>query len=58
MQMSNWNWIDKKKQLKLQNGDLVSGSGDNTIKIWNPVDGPLKKTLIGCSSCVWVVTRI
>jgi WD40 repeat protein len=48
----------QKKQLKLQNGDLVSGSGDNTIKIWNPVDGPLKKTLIGCSSCVWVVTRI
>jgi hypothetical protein len=23
----------QKKQLKLQNGDLVSGSGDNTIKI-------------------------
>jgi WD40 repeat protein len=31
----------------LQNGDLVSGSGDRTIKIWNPNNGKLKRTLNG-----------
>ncbi len=31
----------------LQNGDLASGSYDTTIKIWNPIDGTLKRTLIG-----------
>ena len=33
----------------LPNGDLASGSGsgDNTIKIWNPNDGTLKTTLTG-----------
>jgi WD40 repeat protein len=30
---------------QLQNGDLVSGSNDATIKIWNPIDGSLKRTL-------------
>jgi WD40 repeat protein len=29
----------------LQNGDSASGSWDNTIKIWNPIDGTLKRTL-------------
>jgi WD40 repeat protein len=29
----------------LQNGDLASGSWDSTIKIWNPIDGTLKRTL-------------
>ncbi len=27
----------------LQNGDLASGSGDSTIKLWNPIDGTLKR---------------
>ena len=31
----------------LPNGDLVSGSSDKTIKIWNTQDGTLKKTLTG-----------
>jgi WD40 repeat protein len=29
----------------LQNGDLASGSADNTIKIWNPINGTLKRIL-------------
>ena len=29
----------------LHNGDLASGSVDNTIKIWNTTDGTLKQTL-------------
>ena len=31
----------------LQNGDLVSGTHDSTIKIWNTDDGTLKRTLYG-----------
>ena len=31
----------------LPNGDLVSGSCDNTIKIWNVEDGSVKRTLNG-----------
>jgi WD40 repeat protein len=31
----------------LQNGDLASGSDDLTIKIWNPNNGTLKRTLNG-----------
>ncbi|CAF0785762.1 unnamed protein product [Brachionus calyciflorus] len=38
--------------LGLPNGDLVSGSADNTIKIWNMVDGSLKRTLLGHTSSV------
>ena len=34
----------------LVNGDLVSGSYDNTIKISNTEDGTLKRTLIGHNS--------
>ena len=40
----------------LQNGDLVSGSIDKTIKLWNPVDGSLKKTLIGHTEGVCALT--
>ena len=38
--------------LGLPNGDLVSGSNDKTIKIWNTADGSLKKTLIGHTGSV------
>ena len=31
----------------LSNGDLVSGSEDYTINIWNIVDGTVKRTLHG-----------
>jgi WD40 repeat protein len=31
----------------LPNGDLVSGSWDQTIKIWNTNDGSVKQTLTG-----------
>lgn len=31
----------------LKNGDLVSGSSDKTIKIWDKDTGKLKKTLTG-----------
>jgi WD40 repeat protein len=40
----------------LQNGDLASGSGDTSIKIWNPIDGTLKKTLNGHTNWVYVLT--
>ena len=36
----------------LQNGYLASGSGDQTIKIWNPNDGTLKQALTGHSADV------
>jgi WD40 repeat protein len=36
----------------LPNGDIVSGSVDITIKIWNPNDGTLKQTLNGHTN--WV----
>ncbi len=32
--------------ITLLNGDLVSGSFSNTINIWNPNDGSLRRTLI------------
>ena len=31
----------------LENGDLVSGSQDTTIKVWNVNEGRVKKTLTG-----------
>ena len=34
----------------LDNGDLVRGSWDKTIKIWNAADGTVKRTLAGESS--------
>ncbi len=34
---------------------LVSGSVDNTIKIWNLANGNLIRTLAGHSSSVWSV---
>ena len=36
---------DVKSLTTLPNGDLASGSDDETIKIWNPNDGKLKRTL-------------
>ena len=36
----------------LENGDLVSGSEDKTIKLWNPIDGSLKKTINGHTGAV------
>jgi WD40 repeat protein len=40
----------------LPNGDLVSGSWDNTIKIWHPIDGSLKKILTGHTDDVEALT--
>ncbi len=40
----------------LQNGDLASSSADATIKIWNPNNGTLKRTLNGHNSSVWSLT--
>jgi WD40 repeat protein len=37
----------------LQNGDLASGSWDNTIKIWDTNTGSLKRTLVGHTGYVW-----
>jgi len=38
----------------LQNGDLASGSFDQTIKIWDSSTGSLKRTLTGHSD--WVMS--
>jgi WD40 repeat protein len=40
----------------LQNGDLASGSADNKKKIWNPIDGTLKRTLKGHTHWVNALT--
>ena len=40
----------------LQNGNLVSGSSDNTIKIWNPTTGALIQTLTGHTDWIWALT--
>jgi WD40 repeat protein len=40
----------------LQYGDLASGSADNTIKIWDPIDGRLKRTLNRHTSSVFALT--
>ena len=42
----------------LPNGDLASGSGDNTIKIWNANDWTLKKTLEGKSYFILSLTLL
>ena len=42
----------------LSNGDLVSGSWDNTIKIWNGNDLSLKKTLTGHTDAVRALTTL
>jgi WD40 repeat protein len=34
----------------LDDGDLISGSNDKTIKIWNVANGTVKRTLAGGSS--------
>ena len=40
----------------LQNGNLVSGSVDRTIKIWNPTTGALIQTLTGHTYYVVALT--
>jgi len=45
---SSWVW----SLCVLENGDLVSGSEDKTIKLWNPIDGSLKKTINGHTGAV------
>ena len=40
----------------LQNGNLVSGSVDNTIKIWNQTTGALIQTLAGHTDGVDALT--
>ena len=40
----------------LQNGNLVSGSADSTIKIWNPTTGALIQTLAGHPAPVLALT--
>jgi len=42
----------------LQNGDLISGSEDATIKIWNPIDGTLKKTLSAHLNSTWALITL
>jgi COMPASS component SWD3 len=42
--------------LRLTYGFLASGFNDNTIRIWNPYDGNLEKTLIGHSS--WILSLV
>jgi WD40 repeat protein len=37
------------------NNVLASGSGDNTIKLWNKYTGDLLRTLTGHGSVVWSV---
>jgi WD40 repeat protein len=40
----------------LPNGDLVSGSSDYMVNIWNPNDGKLKQTLKGHSRVRQLIT--
>ncbi len=40
----------------LQNGYLASGSAGRTIKIWNPINGTLKRTLNGHTDWVNALT--
>jgi WD40 repeat protein len=42
----------------LFNDDIVSGSGDNTIKIWDSTDGSPKLTLTGHTNFVRFVTTL
>lgn len=42
----------------LSNGDLASGSGDKTIKIWNVKNGALNKTLNDCEMKIWSLIEI
>ena len=43
---------------KLTNDDLVSGSADSTIKIWDIDVGVVKKTLAGHTSHVYVLDQL
>jgi WD40 repeat protein len=42
----------------LQNGDIARGSQDFSIKIWNPNEGTLKRTLNGHTSNVHALTLL
>jgi len=42
----------------LKNGDLASGSSDNTIKIWDSEEGSLKQTLSGHSDQINSLTTL
>ena len=42
----------------LDNGYLASGSGDKTIKIWNPYNGTLIQTLTGHNASIWSLQNI
>lgn len=44
------NWIEC---LQLKKGKLISGSWDNTIKIWNPIAGQCERTLEGHKAPIW-----
>ena len=44
--------------ITLSNGDLVSGSRDGTIKIWNTKDWKLKRTLAGYTHGVNALTQL
>lgn len=37
----------------LSHGAIVSGGGDNTVRIWDPEQGVCLQTLVGHSSTVW-----
>ena len=43
---------------RLANDDLVSGSADKTIKIWNWRDGILKRTIVGHSDSVTALIQL
>ena len=52
----NINRTYKSNVLKLlENGDLVSGSADKTIQIWNIEDGTVKRTLSGHTKYVFAL---
>ena len=42
----------------LSNGNIASGSGDKTIKIWNVSTGECIHTLNGHTSCVYALTTL
>ncbi len=42
----------------LENGDIVSGSVDKSIKIWNINDGSLKRTLNGHTHHILALTSL
>jgi WD40 repeat protein len=53
-----WHSNDVYAITTLPNGDLISGSSDKTIKIWNPNDGKLKRTINGHTHYVRALTTL